>query len=95
MTGRGTLAQDLERAHRDAVRAGVAGLQDPALGAQRLRGPAVPALAEAAVSSATPFLRAPLLARISVALLLHTAPEGNCRSCLVQAPCPTMRALRW
>ena len=77
------------------VGAGTAGLQDPALGAKRLCGPAVPALAEAAVSSATPFLRAPLLGRISAALLLHIAPDGVCPSCLVQAPCPTARALQW
>ncbi len=90
-----TLAQDLEQAHRDGVGAGMAGLQDPALGSRRLCGPAVPALAEAAVSSATPFLRAPLLGRISAALLLHAAPDGWCPTCVVAAPCPTVQALRW
>lgn len=99
MTGRTwpaqTLAQELEQAHRDAVGAGMAGLQDPALGAHRLCGPAVPALAEAAVSSATPFLRSPLLGRICAALLLHQAVDGTCPSCWVPAPCPTAQALRW
>jgi len=95
MTGRRTLAQELEQAHRDGVGAGIAGLQDAALGARRLRGPAVPVLAEAAVSSATPFLRAPLLGRISAALLLHTATDGVCPTCLVESPCPTVQALRW
>jgi hypothetical protein len=90
-----TLAQELEQAHRDAVGAGMAGLQDPALGARRLAGAAVPALAEAAVSSATPFLRSPLLGRISAALLLHAPADGRCPSCGVDAPCPTVRALRW
>ena len=93
MTG-STLAQDLEQAHRDGVGAGMAGLQDPSLGARRLCGPAVPALAEAAISSATPFLRAPLLGRISAALLLHSAPDGWCPTCVVAAPCPTVQALR-
>ena len=95
MTGRSMLAQDLEQAHRDGVGAGIAGLQDAALGRSRLRGPAVPALAEAAVSSATPFLRAPLLGRISAALLLHRAADGMCPTCGVLAPCPTVEALQW
>jgi hypothetical protein len=89
-----TLAQELEQAHRDAVGAGMAGLQDPGLGARRLNGTAVPALAEAAVSSATPFLRSPLLGRISAARLLHPAGDRVCPTCGVQAPCPTARALR-
>ena len=72
----------------------MAGLQDPALGARRLSGPGVPALAEAAVSSATPFLRAPLLGRISAALRLHAAVDGRCPACRVAAPCPTVRVLR-
>ncbi|HZB47697.1 MAG TPA: hypothetical protein VE547_01265 [Mycobacteriales bacterium] len=75
--------------------AGLAGLPDPALGGRRLTGPAVPAPAEAAVSSAAPFRRAPLLGRISAALLLHREQDGWCPTCLVQAPCPTTRALRW
>jgi hypothetical protein len=95
MTVRGTLAQELEQAHRDGVGAGMAGLQDPALGARRLCGPAVPVLAEAAVSSATPFLRAPLLGRISAVLLLHAATDGWCPTCVSPAPCATTRALRW
>jgi hypothetical protein len=89
---------DLELAHRQGVGAAVAGLQDAALGASRLTGPGVPGLAEAAVTSATPFLRAPLLARISEALLLHP-PEGDarsmCRTCGTTAPCETARVLRW
>jgi len=94
MTGPGTLAQELERAHRAGVGAGTAGLQDAALGARRLWGPGVPALADAAVSSATPFLRAPLLGRISGALRLHPAVDGACPTCRVPAPCPTAQALR-
>ena len=94
MTGRMTLAQELEQAHRNGVGAGMAGLQDPALGARRLSGPAVPVLAEAAVSSATPFLRAPLLGRISAALLLHSASDGWCPTCVLPTPCPTVQALR-
>jgi hypothetical protein len=58
------LADDLEEAHAKGVRAAASGLADPALDALRLAGPAVRTLAEAAVSSATPFLGAPLLARI-------------------------------
>ena len=95
MTADSTLAQDLEQAQRYGVWAGIAGLQDPALGPRRLCGPAVPALAEAAVSSAAPFLRAPLLDRISAALLLHREQDGWCPTCLEPAPCPTTRALRW
>ena len=90
-------AEDLERAHRYGVAAAAAGMGDAALGPGRLAGPALPPLAEAAVTSATPFLRAPLLARISAALLLHPVagdPDGTCLSCRVPAPCPTARALR-
>lgn len=90
-----TLAHELEDAHRAGVGAGIAGMQDPGLGRGRLRGPGVPALAEAAVSSATPFLRAPLLGRISAALLLHPTHAGQCPTCGVPAPCETARALRW
>ena len=90
-----TLAHELEDAHRAGVGAGIAGLQDPGLGRARLRGPGVPALAEAAVSSATPFLRAPLLGRISAALRLHQAEAGRCATCGEPAPCATARALRW
>ncbi|MFI6513886.1 hypothetical protein ACIBCT_40340 [Streptosporangium sp. NPDC050855] len=89
------LARDLERAHGQGVGAASAGLRDAALGAVRLTGSAVPLLAEAAVSSATPFLRAPLLARISAVLLLHVpGQDGRCASCGVPAPCPTTHTLR-
>jgi len=89
------LTRDLERAHRAGVHAAAAGLRDAALGGLRLAGPAVPELAEAAVSSATPFLRAPLLGRISGALLLHPAgTDGRCPTCGVDAPCSTALALR-
>ena len=66
-----SLSEQLETAHRFGVLAAMAGLQDAALEEIRLTGPDVPRLADAAVSSATPFVRAPLLARISRALLLH------------------------
>jgi len=92
-----SLARDLEQAHRHGVRAATAGLQDAALGALRLHGTGVRTLAEAAVSSATPFLRAPLLARISRAVLLHPLAgdgDGRCPSCRVEAPCDTARELR-
>jgi hypothetical protein len=67
------------------------------LGHGRLAGRGVSTLADAAVSSATPFLRAPLLARISGALLLHP-PAGDeharCPTCRIAAPCPTAGVLR-
>ena len=91
------LADDLERAHGHGVGAALAGLQDAGLGDLRLTGPAVPHLAEAAVTSATPFLRAPLLARISSALLLHPPAgdaDGRCGTCATPAPCPTAKVLR-
>ncbi|MDN3296364.1 hypothetical protein QWM81_20310 [Streptomyces ficellus] len=89
------LADDFEQAHRQSVGAAAAGMQDAALGAVRLMGTAVPVLAEAAVCSATPFLRAPLLGRISAALLLHApGSDGQCPQCAVPAPCPTERTLR-
>jgi hypothetical protein len=86
-----SLRRDLELAHREAVRAATAGLGDAALGRLRLSGPGVATLAEAAVSSATPFLRAPLLARLSQVRLLHPAQpaDGQCPTCSVPAPCPT------
>jgi hypothetical protein len=90
-------ACDLEQAHRYGVSAAVAGLSDAGLGGSRLTGPLVPVLAEAAVTSATPFLRAPLLARISGALRLHPVAgteSGLCPTCGVSAPCPTARELR-
>jgi soluble lytic murein transglycosylase-like protein len=85
------LAVDLEQAHRHAVGAAEAGLQDAGLGPVRLSGPAVPVLADAAVTSATPFLRAPLLARLSRVRLLHPpmGRDGRCPSCAVPAPCAT------
>lgn len=92
------LAPALEAAHRHGVRAATAGLQDAALGGLRLTGPGVPTLAEAAVSSATPFLRSPLLGRMSAALVLHPPAgtgSGRCPTCLAPAPCPTAEALLW
>jgi len=87
------LAADLEQAHRYATGAAVAGLRDAGLGPLRLTGDAVPVLAEAAVTSATPFVRAPLLSRLSRVILLHPVHgvEGRCPSCDVPAPCPTAR----
>jgi hypothetical protein len=90
------LAQDMDAAHRLGVGAASAGLQDAALGAARLTGDGVPLLADAAVSSATPFLRAPLISRISRALALHPAvggPEETCPTCSVPVPCATALAL--
>ena len=90
------LGADLEQAHVYAVGAATAGLQDAGLGPSRLTGSAVPVLAEAAVTSATPFLRAPLLARLSQVRLLHLpdAVDGCCRSCRVPAPCPTAKEVQ-
>lgn len=96
MSGPTRAGRDLEQAHRYGVGAAVAGLRDPGLGAGRLDGPHVPVLAEAAVTSATPFLRAPLLARISRALLLHPVAGdagGACPTCGVSAPCATAEEL--
>jgi hypothetical protein len=90
-------ARELEQAHRQGVGAAIAGLSDAGLGRNRLTGPLVPLLAEAAVTSATPFLRAPLLARISRALRLHPLPGvdgGLCPTCTVPAPCATARELQ-
>jgi hypothetical protein len=90
------LAQELESAQRRAIGAAIEGLQDAALGSLRLTGSAVPDLDAAAVSSATPFLRAPLLARLSAALLLHPpagGDDGRCSSCDTPAPCDTAQAL--
>jgi hypothetical protein len=85
------LAADLEQAHRNATGAAVAGLRDAALGPLRLTGHAVLVLADAAVTSATPFVRAPLLSRLSRVRLLHPAAgvDGTCPSCRVPAPCAT------
>jgi hypothetical protein len=89
------LAAELEQAHTYGVGAASAGLQDAGLGPVRLTGTAVPVLAEAAVTSATPFLRAPLLSRLSRVRLLHppAGTDGRCPSCAVAAPCPTAREI--
>jgi len=96
--GRLAGAVALEEAHDRAVGAAVAGLCDAGLGGIRLTGTGVPVLAQAAVSSATPFLRAPLLARISAALRLHP-PGGElgdlCPGCGTTVPCETARVLQW
>jgi hypothetical protein len=92
------LAVDLDHAHNHGVQAAIAGLQDPGLGAVRLTGSGVAALAEAAVSSATPFLRAPLLSRLSGVLRLHSASgrdDGRCPTCQEPAPCRTAAELEW
>jgi hypothetical protein len=85
------LAADLEFAHRLGVGAAVAGVQDPALGSSRLAGDAaaIATIAEAAVSSATPFLRAPLLSRLGHAATLHPVHGRTCPTCAVPTPCPT------
>ena len=88
----------LDSAHGRGVAAAAAGMSDPALGAGRLAGPGVAMLAEAAVTSATPYLRAPMLARMSAALRLHPPggdPGDRCGSCGVEVPCPTATALQW
>jgi hypothetical protein len=87
------LAMDLDEAHRRAAGAAAAGLADPALGPLRLSGSGVHELAEAAVSSATPFLRAPLLARLHAVRELHPDVDATCRTCGVPVPCPTALAL--
>jgi hypothetical protein len=88
----------LDRAHQQAVAAAIAGLQDAALAEIRLTGPGVGPLADAAVSSATPFLRAPLLAKMSAVAVLHPAAgnaDGFCGTCGTLAPCTTAEALKW
>lgn len=92
-----SLSDDLARAHVAGVSAASAGLQDAQLGDVRLAGSAVPVLADAAVTSATPFLRAPLLSRISAALSLHpfNGRNGRCPTCNVTAPCQTSQELQW
>jgi hypothetical protein len=89
---------ELEEAHARGVLAAIAGLSDAALGSIRLAGSGVPRLAEAAVTSATPYLRAPILSRVSAALRLHPpggGPEGTCPTCGTVVPCETARALAW
>ncbi|WP_461475538.1 family 1 glycosylhydrolase [Microbacterium sp. HJ5] len=78
--------------HRAATRAAIAGLRDPALGSARLTGPLVEILADAAVASATPFIRGPLLARLAAVERLHPYAgdeTGSCPNCRVPAPCVT------
>jgi hypothetical protein len=90
------LTHELEFAHRQGVTAAGHGLQDAALGTLRLTGSGVAVLAEAAVSSATPFLRAPLLSRIFNALRIHPVEgddQGRCPTCRVPAPCQTAQEL--
>ena len=88
------LAAELERSHTYGVGAASAGMQDAGLGPVLLTGSAVPVLAEAAVTSATPFLRAPLLSRLHRVRRLHTPDgQGRCTSCRVPAPCPTAKEL--
>jgi hypothetical protein len=92
------LTPDLDNAHRHGVAAAANGLQDPALGRRRLTGPAVDELAEAAVTSATPFLRAPLLSRLAAVRTLHhptTQHPSTCPTCKVPVPCPTTTRLAW
>lgn len=95
---RSALALELDRAHGHAAMAAMAGMQDPGLGIHRVSLSAATELADAAVSSATPFLRAPLLARMSAVLLLHP-PAGDsaglCLTCGTVAPCETARAVKW
>jgi hypothetical protein len=89
---------ELERAHAHGVQAAIAGLSDAALGSIRLAGSGVPRLAEAAVTSATPYLRAPILSRISAALRLHPPggeSDDSCPTCGTAVPCATAQALTW
>ena len=94
----GSAERELERAHGQGVRAAVAGLSDAQLGGLRLTGSGVPLLAEAAVTSATPYLRVPLVRRISAALRLHPPggePDERCPICQTAVPCATAQALSW
>ena len=91
-------AVELEQAHARAVSAAVAGMSDAALGGLRLTGTGVPGLAEAAVTSATPYLRAPILGRVSAALRLHPPggqADDSCPTCGTAVPCDTAQALTW
>lgn len=94
----GAAERELEQAHGRGVGAAVAGLSDVQLGDLRLTGPAVPVLAEAAVTSATPYLRVPLVRRISAGLRLHPPggePGERCPTCHTAVPCATAQALAW
>jgi hypothetical protein len=91
------LTLELEEAHRRGVQAAVAGLCDTSLGEAQLAGTTAPLLAEAAVSSATPYLRAPLLGRLSAVSLLHGAGMETgtiCPSCGQVSPCQTQAAIQ-
>ncbi len=92
-TPAGSPANDLHEAHRLGVEAAVNGLQDAALGRARLTGPGVSSLADAAVASATPFVRAPLLSRLSDVGRLHPRVDGTCPTCGTPAPCATAESL--
>lgn len=89
----GPLAHDLEQAHHVGVGAAVNGLQDAALGERRLSGDGVDHLADAAVASATPFLRAPLLSRLSDVGRLHPRVGTLCPTCGTPVPCATARVM--
>jgi len=95
---RPTARTQLEQAHARGVQAAISGMSDAALGPLRLAGTGVPRLAEAAVTSATPYLRAPILSRISAALRLHP-PGGetgdSCPTCGTVVPCATAQVLAW
>ena len=94
---------DLDGAHRLSVRAATEGVKDPSHRNRRLGVGGVPlaveAEAEAAVASATPYLRAPLLSRMGAATRLHPASVGDgklvlCPTCHVPGPCPTAQILQ-
>lgn len=88
------VAHELLEWHVRATSAASAGLQDAALGDIRLSPSSIEILADAAVASATPFIRAPLLQVISHVRLLHPA-TGVCTHCHVPAPCVTAAAVAW
>jgi hypothetical protein len=85
--------READEAHGAAVAAATEGLSDSGLGERRLSGQLVSELAEAAVTSATPFLRAPLLGAISEALVLHQSRDDVCTTCRTAFPCATVAAL--
>lgn len=89
----GSLAHDLDDAHQLGVAAAANGLQDAALGRQRLTGAGVEQLAAAAVASATPFVRAPLMSRMWDVRRLHPRVGTTCPTCGTATPCATAEAL--
>lgn len=89
-----TLTADLLQTHKVATAAAAAGLQDAALGDVRLSQQWIETLADAAVASATPFIRAPLLQIISQVRLLHPS-TGQCQQCHEPAPCRTAMVVSW